>query len=161
VPVEDLLFVSPTVASIHYVVIELQNRLHGHLRLQVELAKLSQRYRTALHRDASPSGSLAHLLALCCDSSARAGLVSRWWETARLPSRSAPDLHGKLHACRVSCVSCVRCAESSPTINCSHLRIGGDYPRPYASIHITHIEGHLPASLAARLQVRHHFTKSN
>jgi hypothetical protein len=50
VPVEDLLFVSPTVASIHYVVMELQNRLHGHLRLQVELAKLSQRYRTAMPR---------------------------------------------------------------------------------------------------------------
>jgi hypothetical protein len=32
------------VASFHFVAMELQNRLHGHLRLQVELAKLSQRY---------------------------------------------------------------------------------------------------------------------
>ncbi|ELR16013.1 uncharacterized protein ACA1_222790 [Acanthamoeba castellanii str. Neff] len=97
VPVEDLLFVSPTVASIHYVVIELQNRLHGHLRLQVELAKLSQRFGIAVVGDRE-------------------------------------------------------IAVTFSTGSTCHLRIGGDYPRPYASIHITHIEGHLPASLAARLQ---------
>lgn len=97
VPVEDLLFVSPTVASIHYVVIELQNRLHGHLRLQAELAKLSQRFGIAVVGDRE-------------------------------------------------------IAVTFSTGSTCHLRIGGDYPRPYASIHITHIEGHLPASLAARLQ---------
>lgn len=31
--------------------------------------------------------------------------------------------------------------------------IGHDYPRPYASISITHVEGYLPPALATKLQV--------
>jgi hypothetical protein len=99
VPVEDLLFVAPTVTSIHHVVIELQNRLHGHLRLQVELAKLSQRYahRPHTHSPALGTDSCSIMLSLVSCSQVwhrghrRAGdcrYVQHWHDVVRRATSS-------------------------------------------------------------------------
>lgn len=44
VPVDDLLYVAENVRSIHTLLAELHNRLHGYLRLKAEIARLAQRY---------------------------------------------------------------------------------------------------------------------
>jgi len=93
VSVADLLFVSPNLWALHSLLSELQNRLHGHLRLQSEIAKLSKRFS-----------------------------ITKTGER--------------------------EIAVTFSTGTECHLRIGGDYPRPYASIYITHIKGFLPDHLA-------------